>query len=194
MKNETLEILNQYLEVFPEETERQAKLKNYLETHHYKEVIDWNNFDGHVVASGFVYSKKENKFLVLYHKDMKRFLYPGGHVDSTDATILEAARREVEEETGLSKLQEVNISSNPFVPLDIDTHLIPYNERLRLKEHLHFDFRYLFLVEEIPNILIDSKECSEYQWVTMKELKEKLGNQLVLEKINQFIQNLQEEK
>lgn len=187
MKNGILEILNHYLEVFPEERKRQERLKNYLETHLKEEVIDWNNFDGHVVASGFVYAKKEQLFLVLYHKDMKCFLYPGGHVNSDDKNILEAARREVEEETGILDLEEAKVSSDEFVPIDIDTHQIPYNERLNLKEHTHFDFRYLFTINEIPKITMDMDELSEYQWVNMEELKRNIGNQIVLDKIDRII-------
>ena len=38
---------------------------------------------------------------VLYHNDLKMYLYPGGHVDDNDNSILSAAEREVKEETGL---------------------------------------------------------------------------------------------
>ncbi|MDE5587371.1 MAG: NUDIX domain-containing protein [Bacilli bacterium] len=186
MENRILEVLNQYLEVFPEEKERQEKLKNYLETHQEEEAIDWNNFDGHIVASVFVYAKNPGKFLVLYHKDRKCFLYPGGHVNSDDKNILEAARREVQEETGILDLKEVKISLSELVPIDIDTHQIPYNERLDLKEHIHFDFRYLFMIDEIPEIHIDQDELSEYKWVSMEELKKNIGNQIVLEKIDKI--------
>jgi len=189
MKNQVLEILEEYLKVFPMETKRQETVLKYLENHSEKEIIDWNNFDGHIVASGFVYAKKEQKFLVLYHKDRKRFLYPGGHINPDDKNILESARREVKEETGIPFLEEVKISSNGIVPIDIDTHLIPYNERLDIKEHLHFDFRYLFMINQIPQIDIDIDELSEYKWVDIKELRHVLGNQFVLDKMNQLLKN-----
>ena len=78
MKNNYLKILDDYLLLFPEEKERQARLLGYLEKSNDKEIIDWNNFIGHIVAGGFIYAKEEHKFLVLYHKDLKMFLYPGG--------------------------------------------------------------------------------------------------------------------
>lgn len=71
MRDTLLNVLNDYLLLFPEEKERQMKLVNYLQNHNSEQITDWNNFDGHVVAGGFIYAKKENKFLVLYHNDLK---------------------------------------------------------------------------------------------------------------------------
>lgn len=62
MKNQILEILEEYLKIFPEEKERQHPFLEFLKDHDSNEIIDWNNFDGHVVASGFVYAKKEQLF------------------------------------------------------------------------------------------------------------------------------------
>ena len=46
MKDILLNILNRYLEVFPEEKGRQNKLIDYLYSHSDNEIIDWNNFEG----------------------------------------------------------------------------------------------------------------------------------------------------
>ena len=144
MKDILLNVLNNYLLLFPEEQQRQITLINYLDSHEDDELTDWNNFDGHIVAGGFIYAKEENKFLVLYHNDLKMFLYPGGHVDSSDANTLEASKREILEETGLTNLEQLKLTEDALIPIDIDTHKIGYNERLNLPEHYHFDFRYLF--------------------------------------------------
>ena len=138
MKDEVLEILNQYLELFPNEKERQKVLIEYLEKFNDKEIIDWNNFNGHIVASGFLYARKERKFLVLWHKDLKMFLYPGGHVNLDDENILEAAKREVREETGLDNFEQAKIAKNKLIPFDIDTQNIRPNERLNLPRTLSF--------------------------------------------------------
>lgn len=187
MKDNINNILNTYLSIFPEEKERQEILKQYIQIHNYEELIDWNNFDGHIVASGFIYSKEDNKFLVLYHNDLKMYLYPGGHIDSTDINILSGARREVLEETGLSNLKYLNISDNELIPLDIDTHKIKYNERLDLPEHYHFDFRYLFIIDKIQDIKIDINEMSDYKWISLDELIKDSNYSKVVSKIKRFI-------
>ena len=172
MKNLLSSILNKYLEIFPEEYERQSMLIKFLNLCDDDELIDWNNFKGHVVASGFIYSKKDDKFLVLYHKDLKMYLYPGGHVDSSDINLIDAARREVREETGLKDIEQYVIEDEEMLPIDIDTHIIGYNERLNLSEHYHFDFRYLFMIDEIGDVNIDGDELGDYKWIGIEELED----------------------
>ena len=169
MNKSLLNIVNNYLLEFPNEQLRQKKLLEYLSSHTKEQSTDWNNFDGHIVASGFVYSIEDKKFLVLYHKDLKMYLYPGGHVDKTDESILSSAIREVKEETGLVDFELFD--KNNSIPIDIDTHIIGYNERLNLPEHYHFDFRYLFVVDRISDVHIDSEESSDYRWIDMNELR-----------------------
>ena len=62
------------------------------------------------------------------------------------------------------------IDNDASIPIDIDTHMIGYNHRLKLLEHYHFDFRYLFLVDKIDDVKIDTTELSSYQWINIDEL------------------------
>lgn len=188
MKNTMLDIINNYLKIFPEEQNRQKTLIDYLHSHNDDEIIDWNNFQGHIVASGFIYTKEDNQFLVLYHKDLKMYLYPGGHMNQDDINPLEAAKREVQEETGLTNIQQFLLATNTLIPLDIDTHIIGYNERLDLPAHYHFDFRYLFLIDKKTDINIDQEELSNYKWIDINELYHDPNYGNVATKIQNFLQ------
>ncbi len=187
MKNILLIILKKYLEIFPEEKDRQTELLNYLNSHEDNEIINWNNFDGHIVAGGFIYSKKDNKFLVLYHKDLKMYLYPGGHIDANDKNPLEAAKREIQEETGLFNLEQFIIENDELLPIDIDTHIIGYNERLNLPQHYHFDFRYLFIIDRIENINIDADELENNKWIKINDLYNDSNYRYVANKIERLL-------
>lgn len=188
MKDTLLNIIEDYLVLYPNEKERQSKFIDFLNNYDSDEVINWNNFDGHVVASGFVYAKKEQRFLVIFHKDLRMYLYPGGHVDMGDTNIFKAAKREVYEETGIYDLDEVYLSDK-MIPIDIDTQVIPYNERLKLPSHLHFDFRYLFTVDRVQIIKMDLSESSEYKWISIDECREFFG-----EVVDKIIKLINEEK
>ena len=56
--------------------------------------------------------------------------------------------------------------------IDMDTQLIPYNERLNLPEHYHYDFRYLFTVDTIEEVKIDLSESPSFKWITAEKFGE----------------------
>ena len=182
-------LVKEYLKIFPEECERQKEFLEYLndESNIYR-WNDWNNFSGHMVAGGFIYSKKEKKILMIYHKDLKMYLHPGGHVDKTEADLLDTAIREIYEEVGLKDLKLIFIADDKAVPFDIDTHKIEYNKRLNLPEHYHFEFRYLFEIDEIIPIHIDENEISEYVWKDIDELKNDVKYEKCYKKLKKYIE------
>lgn len=188
-KNILIDIVNQYLNIFPEESERQTKLIEYLQHNNDKQITDWNNFDGHIVAGGFIYAKEENKFLVLYHKDLKMYLYPGGHADLNDINPFETSKREIEEETGLVDLEQLILNGNSLIPIDIDTHIVGDNERLNIPEHYHFDFRYLFMINKIVDINIDKEESENYKWISLDELNKNTNYCKIIKKIEKVLPN-----
>ena len=187
MKDTLLKIVDDYLKIFKDERKRQEGFIDYLNKSSDSMITDWNNFDGHIVAGGFVYSKKEQRFLVLYHKDLKMFLYPGGHVDYSDKNPLEAALREIKEETGLNDLKEIRVCSNELVPIDIDTQVVEYNKRINLPSHYHYDFRYLFVVDRIGDIKIDIDELSCYKWISIDELSSNPNYVYIIRKIDTLL-------
>ena len=69
----------------------------------------------------------------------------------------------------------LSINDNELIPIDIDTHIISYNERLNLPEHYHFDIRYLFMINKISEISIDLEELSSYKWISVDELERWVG-------------------
>lgn len=186
MKEQIQKLLKLYLEIYPEEQERQKNLLSYLENATNEEITDWNNFNGHLVAGGFIYDPTQKKFLVLYHKDLQMYLYPGGHIDSTDSTSLDAALREIKEETSLKNLTEVKLTDEPLLPFDIDTHIIPYNEKHNLPEHYHFDIRYLFRTDT-TSVSIDTDESSNYKWIDIDELEQDINYGKIVTKIKKLI-------
>lgn len=187
MRKMLINILKSYLLIFPKEKEKLSKLVDFLKTNTDFNITNWNNFDGHVVAGGFIYSKKENKFLVLYHDDLKMYLYPGGHIDSNDKDPLYSSKREIFEETGLCELKQFKISENELIPIDIDIHKIDYNQRLNLPEHYHFEFRYLFMIDRISDIKIDYDELSDYKWISIEELSNDVNYGKIAKKIMKLL-------
>jgi len=186
-KEEIKGIVKKYLEIFPDEKDRLSTLLKYLEKTPEDKIDDWNNTDGHITAGGFVYSTDTKRFLVMFHKDLNMFLYPGGHCEREDNSPLERAKQETIEETGIKKFEIIKIFDSELIPIDIDTHLIPYNKRVNMPEHYHFDFRYLFKVKDEKNVNIDKNEMSSYKWIDEKELSQDKNYGTITKKLKKFL-------
>ena len=95
-----------------------------------------NTEPGHFTASGFVRTRGFEHICLIFHPRFQKWIQPGGHLDETDEHILEAAKREVEEETGLG-----NIEWDGTIRLDV--HHVPTTSKQ--KAHLHFDIQFGFI-------------------------------------------------
>ena len=173
MKSNIEEIVKQYKEIFPIEKEKLQKLNIFLEENknNYNNLFNRKNFDGHITASGYIFSVEEKKILLLEHKQLKVYVQPGGHVELDDDTILDSAKREIFEETGLNDIKLVNPSNNIYVPFNINTHYIPENNKKNEKEHYHHDFSYLFTINSIKDIKIDFNESNSFKWCSIKKFE-----------------------
>lgn len=124
--------------------------------------VQRSNQQRHVTASGLVLA--DDKILLVFHNKLERLIQPGGHLEETDASLHEAALREVYEETGLE------VVPSPLFPHDspvhVDAHIIPANSKRNEPEHWHYDCMYVFTA---PNaeVRIDENEVSQYQWVPL---------------------------
>lgn len=97
------------------------------------------NFDpGHITTSAIVFSPDGSHVLLVYHRRLARWLQPGGHVEPTDASMVDAAAREVFEETGVAVRRDL---ATALVGLDV--HAIP--GRKGEPAHQHFDLVFGFV-------------------------------------------------
>ncbi|MBK6950181.1 MAG: NUDIX hydrolase [Haliscomenobacter sp.] len=160
------EILETYLSRYPQEMERQRSFKEFIEHTPFEDLYHRKNFNGHITASAFIVDQDHAQMLLIHHKGLNRWLQPGGHVDYTDASILAAAFRETLEETNIDErdLEWIRPSFPLNIPVDIDSHVIPENELKQEKEHVHHDFRFLFLYKGGKNVQINPSEVTHYQW------------------------------
>lgn len=111
---------------------------------------------GHLTASGFV--EGERGVLLIHHDRLGRWMQPGGHFEPEDEGVEAAARREVEEETGIDGLESLGL-------LDVDVHEIPAGRGE--PAHLHFDLRWGFEGRGVPRA---GDGVVDAAWATAEEL------------------------
>ena len=134
---------------------------------------------GHFTASAFVLSADRSSLLLIHHAKLHRWLQPGGHVEPGDATLVDAATREVMEECLLGANDLELISSQPF---DLDVHEIP--ARRDEPKHLHFDVRFLFRC--LTDQAQASDEVLDLAYVPLDRINEHQSDQSVLRAVNRL--------
>lgn len=180
---ELLQLINQYKQQLPDESASANEFKDFVNRNLGNSVYSRQNFDGHLTASAFLLNDAGTHLLFLQHKKLNRWLQPGGHIDDTDSSILDAALREMEEETGLKRTDVELISLDIF---DLDAHLIPENPKKSEPSHTHFDVRYLFEVTNESNIKVNLGEAKDLKWLEINELEKLEGFARVVNKLKHF--------
>jgi 8-oxo-dGTP pyrophosphatase MutT (NUDIX family) len=104
--------------------------------------------------------------LQVRHRHLDRWLLPGGHVECSDRSLTEAAHRELTEETGEAGRQALLVRE---YPVDINMHVIPARPGRREGEHVHFDFRFVFVMS-VRDIELASAEVDAFRWASLDTL------------------------
>ena len=154
MQKSAQEILKKYKEL--NRKENIDFLIKYVEEN--KNGFSRLNKEAHFTASGFVISNK--KVLLIFHNKLQKFIQPGGHIENDDENLLGAAKREVEEETGLKVVPCREFKS---IPVYIDIHKIPYNKNKNEPEHYHYDCMFAFELDGLNNVKLQEDEVSGYR-------------------------------
>jgi 8-oxo-dGTP pyrophosphatase MutT (NUDIX family) len=92
--------------------------------------------------------------------------------------------REAQEEVGIDP-RELVLANADGLPLDLDSHVIPANQRKREGEHFHHDLRYLFRYSGQRELKYCPVELKDFRWTPLAELAGSREFGLVVEKIRE---------
>ena len=114
---------------------------------------------GHFTGSALVVEQGTDRFCVLHHTKLDKWLQPGGHTDG-EANLAATALREASEETGIIGLVVVEPA------IDLDIHEVrPPGE----PAHLHLDVRFVVIAPR-GSTFVGNHESRELRWVTIGDL------------------------
>ena len=179
-----LAMLDRYAARYPEEDDVTARIRALVAAH--ADCFERTCRPGHVTASAWVTTPQCDRFLLVHHRKLGRWLQPGGHMDGR-ADVAAAALREVQEETGLSNIRPANVrladGGDELTPFDLDVHVIPARHDEVGDEiedaHEHHDVRLLVIAEGdlTPQV---SDESHAVRWFTPAELLAAIDEESVL--------------
>ncbi len=159
-----LEMLADYRELYPDEQEVADRFEQFVRAE--PECFERSCVPGHITAAAWILSPEFDRFLLVHHRKLDRWLQVGGHCDGQHEVHL-AALREAHEETGIQDFA-ILATDERLVPFDLDVHAIPaFGDE---PAHLHYDVR--FLVRAATDQVTVSPESHALQWFAMQDLEQ----------------------
>ncbi|MBB6405399.1 NUDIX hydrolase [Arthrobacter sp. AZCC_0090] len=118
----------------------------------------------HVTGSCFVFSPAFDHVLLCFHRKGQFWVQFGGHVESKDASVAEAAQREASEESGIGNL----VLLSPAI-VDLDRHDL----HAGFSCSAHWDVGFAATVDPSVEIAV-SDESDDVRWFPMDELPDQV--------------------
>lgn len=149
--------LSVYLERYPDEA---ALLSEPMRLLRQGENFAWRRtFPMHVTVGALLVCNDE--ILLVEHRAYKITLQPGGHLEPTDTTLIDAAVRELAEETGLDP---GTVFPASHTPIYIEYGKVPARPEKDEPEHYHLDIGYSFATVQADVGDIQESEVTGAAW------------------------------
>lgn len=146
MRYPSLSPVEAYLARYPKESDL-SLLRRQLKAQ--GDIFSRKNMTGHITASGLILNEEASQTLLIQHRGLDKWLQSGGHIDPGDGSIWQAAEREINEETGLTRIAlHPWHAENAGMPVHVDTHPIPARPERQEGAHDHHDCLYVFVTAE----------------------------------------------
>lgn len=118
----------------------------------------------HMTASAWLLNKTHDKVLMIYHNIYHSWSWTGGHADG-DRDLLAVAKREAEEETGVTDIKAVTEDIFSIEILTVDGH---EKRGAYVPSHLHLNVTYLLEADEEEVLRVKPDENSGVKWFSLE--------------------------
>ena len=149
---DALALLRGWASPTPEQERLRERYVGHLEQH--GDGVYRSCVPDHLTASTIVLSADGSRVLLTLHAKANRWFQLGGHAEASDQTLLEAAAREVREESGLDLVVDPE-------PVQLSEHAVPFCGATGDVHHL--DVRFLAVAPEDAEHVV-SEESLDVAW------------------------------
>ncbi|GAA2509508.1 hypothetical protein GCM10010406_52450 [Streptomyces thermolineatus] len=161
-----------YLERYPEEAEELSEPLRLLARG--RDFASRRSFPMHVTV-GALLVRDGTEILLIEHLAYGITLQPGGHLEPTDTTLVDAAVRELAEETGIDPSQVFPVSPAPAY---IEYGKVPARPEKNEPEHYHLDIGYSFTTVRAEVGRIQESEVTGASWYPLDLVEGLVGHRI----------------
>ncbi len=179
--------IQEYIAYNEQEENDKKIMLNYIESNH--DVLTRSNEIAHFTASAWVINPSGNKLLMIYHNIYKSWAWTGGHADGEE-NLLSVAIREVQEETGITKVVPVTENIFSLEILTVDGHI---KKGTYISSHLHLNVTFLLKAPEDEILIAKPDENSGVKWMEIEEAVSASSEpwmQVIYRKLNQKLKGM----
>ena len=125
----------------------------------------------HMTASSIIVSKDRRRTLMAFHRIYTSWAWTGGHADG-ESDFEAVARREAQEETGISGLKRLGGGIASLEILPVWAHV---RRGKPVGSHLHLNVSYLFEADDSLPLSVREDENSAVGWLAVDRLGESVS-------------------
>ena len=125
----------------------------------------------HMTASSIIVSKDRRRTLMAFHRIYNSWAWTGGHADG-ESDFEAVARREAQEETGISGLKRLGGGIASLEILPVWAHV---KRGKPVGSHLHLNVSYLFEADDSLPLSVREDENSAVGWIAVDRLCESVS-------------------
>lgn len=125
----------------------------------------------HMTASSIIVSPDRRRTLMAFHRIYNSWAWTGGHADG-ESDFEEVARREAQEETGISGLKRLGGGIASLEILPVWAHV---RRGKPVGSHLHLNVSYLFEADDSLPLSVREDENSAVGWLAVDRLGESVS-------------------
>ena len=125
----------------------------------------------HMTASSIIVSKDRRRTLMAFHRIYNSWAWTGGHADG-ESDFEAVARREAQEETGISGLRRLGGGIASLEILPVWAHV---KRGKAVGSHLHLNVSYLFEADDSLPLSVREDENSAVGWLAVDRLGESVS-------------------
>lgn len=168
--SEISSVLAAYLKRYPQEAASLPEPARLLS----QDFASRRTFPMHATV-GALLVREPGDVLLIEHRAYGLMLQPGGHLEPTDATLIDAAIRELTEETGVDP---DTIRPASQAPVYIELGRVPARPTKNEPAHYHLDIGYAFTTAHGDVGRIQESEVTGAAWYPLAEAARLVGHRI----------------